>query len=189
MITSLLSTEPLMKCAIVFTGTYGSTEQYAQWISEKTGFPVFDIKSSALNLADFDSLIIGTPIYYYRPVIARWIQRNLTKLLTKRIILYTVSGAPGGSKLNGWLEESLPSEFLANAQHFALQGRMDLARLGLFHRMMIKIGSLRSSNGEASAEEWNGFDYMDRNSIAPIVEATQLLHSAGQDSPQDHLAA
>ncbi len=177
-----------MKCAIVFTGTYGSTKQYAQWLAEKTGFPVFDVRSSDFNLASFDALIIGTPVYYYKLVIAPWIRRNLTSLQSKKIILFTVSGAPGGSILDGWISESLPPEFIASMQHFALRGRMDLKRLSFFHRMMIKIGGLLNSDPDARKEEWEGFDYMDRDSIAPVVEAALALQSTEIDCAQDQIS-
>ncbi len=178
-----------MKCAIVFTGTYGSTAQYAEWIAEKTGLPVFDVRSADINLADYDSLLIGTPIYYYKPVIGPWIERNLSNLLQKKLILFTVSGAPAGPTLDEWISKSLPAEFTTRMQHFALRGRMDLKRLSFFHRMMLKIGSLLDSKSDSSVEEWEGFDHMDKGSIAPIIEAVHALQTTEEDWSEAQLSA
>ena len=38
--------ESIKSGAIFFSGMYGSTEQYAQWIGEATELPVFDIKDT-----------------------------------------------------------------------------------------------------------------------------------------------
>ena len=51
-----------MKGAIFFSSKYGSTEQYAHWIGEATGLPVFNVKDETADPGNYDFLILGSPI-------------------------------------------------------------------------------------------------------------------------------
>ena len=55
-----------MKGAIFFSTKYGSTAQYANWIGEATGLPVFNVKDADADLSTYDFLILGSPILYYK---------------------------------------------------------------------------------------------------------------------------
>lgn len=89
-----------MNGAIFFASKYGSTEQYANWISEATGLPVFNVKDANADPSKYDFLVLGCPIIYYKLLNRKWIKRNLANIENKPVILFTVSGAPGGSKLD-----------------------------------------------------------------------------------------
>jgi hypothetical protein len=41
-----------MKGAIFFSSKYGSTAQYANWIGEATGLPVFDVKDAKADASN-----------------------------------------------------------------------------------------------------------------------------------------
>jgi len=75
--------------------------------------------------------------------------------------MVTVSGAPPGPKLDAWLGDSLPVDFVANARHVALRGRQIPAELTWFDRAMLLIVAWRTPDPVASEEERKGFDYMD----------------------------
>ena len=47
-----------MNAAIFYSGTYGSTAQYANWIGDATGLPVFSIDLNA-DPAAYDVLVLG----------------------------------------------------------------------------------------------------------------------------------
>ena len=66
-----------MKGAIFFSGKYGSTEQYSYWISEATGLPVFDIKDPQADPSEYDFLILGSSISYFRLSNRKWVKENL----------------------------------------------------------------------------------------------------------------
>ncbi|WP_296381560.1 flavodoxin domain-containing protein [Winogradskyella sp.] len=168
-----------MKGAIFFASKYGSTEQYANWIGEASGLPVFDVKSTNPNLADYDFLVLGSPIIYYKLLNRKWIQANWVNIENKKTILFTVSGAPAGKKLNRWIAESkLPNKLVSSMEHFALRGRQIPKELTWYDRLMLIIGALKNPNPVASKEELNGFDYMDKSSIEPILKyILQLQHN------------
>lgn len=163
--------------AIFFTSRYGSTAQYAEWISEETGLPVFNVRKAKADPAAFDFLVLGCPVIYHRLPIARWVRKNLTVLDSRPILFLTVAGAPAGPKLDGWIARSLPEKLIARMTHFALRGRQNPAKLTRFDRMMLIIGGLANPDRQAAREELHGFDFMDRASIGPVVKRIRELQS------------
>jgi menaquinone-dependent protoporphyrinogen IX oxidase len=159
-----------MKGAIFFSSKYGSTAQYADWIAEATGLPVYDIKEGNADPTKYDFLILGSPVIYYKLTIHKWVKKNVTKLGNKPIIFYSVSGAPAGEKLNGWIADSLPKEFISRMYHVVLRGRQIPSELTWYDRIMMKIGAMANKDPQARKEELKGFDYMDKSGIEPIVD-------------------
>ena len=159
-----------MKGAIFFSTKYGSTKQYAYWISEATGLPAYNVNDTAADLSKYDFLILGSPIIYFKIHFRQWVKKNWSTMEHKPILFFTVSGAPGGDKLNGWIANSdLPKNFISKMKHVALQGRQNPKELTWFDWMMLRIGGMTNKDPQAKKDELEGFDYMDKSSIQPIV--------------------
>lgn len=162
-----------MKGAIFFSGKYGSTEQYAKWIGEATGLPVFDIKDTNADPSKYEFLILGSSILFFKLTIRKWATANLAKLKGRSKIMFSVSGAGAGAKLNRWVSASLPVELLTQMEHVALRGKLDHSKLSWWLRQVLWMGSLFNPDPEASKDERGGFDYMDKASIEPIIKMIQ----------------
>ena len=163
-----------MKGAIFFASKYGSTTQYSNWIAKATGLPVFDVNNAKIDLVNYDFFVLGSPIIYYKLLNRKWIRKNWKFIEHKPIILFTVSGAPAGKKLDGWIANSnLPENFISKVKHIALRGRQNPKELTLYDRIMLIIGAMKNPDPVARKEELYGFDYMDKSSIAPILELVQ----------------
>tara|TARA_E500000318_G_scaffold46428_1_gene43762 strand:- start:1330 stop:1845 length:516 start_codon:yes stop_codon:yes gene_type:complete len=159
-----------MNGAIFFSGKYGSTEQYANWIGEATGLPVFDIKDPNADPSKYDYLILGSSILFFKLSNRKWVSANLFKLKGRSKILFSVSGAGPSDKLNRWVANSLPPELFSQMEHVALRGRLDHSKVSWWVRLLLLIGSLINPDPKASKEERNGFDYVDKESIEPILK-------------------
>ena len=168
-----------MKGAIFFSSRYGSTAQYAGWIGERTGLPIFNVEDSKADPADFDFLVLGSPVIYHKLMFRRWVAKNLEAIMERPTILFSVSGAPAGAKLDGWIANSLPNELIDHMHHVVLLGRQNPRDLSWWDRVSLIIGGLMNSDPAAAKEELNGFDFMDQTSIEPIVERV-LQFSAGE---------
>jgi len=166
-----------MKGAIFFSGKYGSTKQYAEWIGDATGFPVFDIKDPQANPSQYDFLILGSSIVYYKLTIRKWARTNLDILKDKSKILFSVSGAGPSDKLNRWVAASFPTELMPQVKHIALRGRLDHSKLGWGLRQILWVASLLNRDPDSSKDERYGFDYMDKSSIDPIVQMVDQYKS------------
>ena len=170
-----------MKGAIFFSSKYGSTAQYARWIGEATGLPVFNVKDSDADPSKYDFLIIGAPIIYYKLLNRKWMLSNWVNIEDKPIIFFTVSGAPAGPKLEAWFKNSLPEFMISKMAHVALRGRQNPKELTLYDWVMLKIGGLKNKDPQARKEELYGFDYMDKSSIEPILKLVQQIQSRRDD--------
>lgn len=173
-----------MNGAIFYATKYGSTAEYADWIGQETGLPVFDVRKQAVDPGGFDFLILATPVIYYKLLITDWVRKNLTDLDGKPIVMVTVSGAPPGPKLDGWVGDSLPREFISKVTHVALRGWQRPAELSWYDRMMLIIAAWKNPDPVASREELHGFDYMDKGSIAPIVALAEEYKSRTPGGPR-----
>lgn len=167
-----------MKGAIFFSGRYGSTEQYSKWISEATGLPVFDIKDAHADPSKYDFLILGSSVLYFKLTNRKWVKENFAALKSRSKILFTVSGAGPGDKLNRWISNSLPAVLLSQMEHVALRGRLNHSKISWWIRLMLWMGALFNPDPEARKEERYGFDYMDKSSIEPIVRLVEQFQSS-----------
>ena len=177
-----------MEGAVLYATKYGSTAEYANWIGQATGLPVFDVRKEDVDPNEFEFLILATPVIYYKLLITDWVQRNLSKLDSKPIIMVTVSGAPPGPKLDTWVGDSLPREFIANATHVGLRGRQIPRDLSWYDRAMLIIAAWKNPDPVASEEELKGYDYMDKNSIAPVVALANEYKSRQSTAVQTETA-
>jgi hypothetical protein len=164
-----------MKGAIFFSSKYGSTTEYARWLSEAAHVPAFDLNEHGGDPSEYDFLILGSPVLYGKLMFHKWLMRNAAAIKSKPTILFSVSGAGPGPKLDAWLAGSLPPELLSHMQHVALRGRQNPKDLTRFDRMMLIIGGLKNRDRVAGREEMHGFDFMDKSSIEPIVEMIKLM--------------
>jgi len=162
-----------MRGAIFFSGKYGSTEQYAKWIGEATGLPVFNIKDTNADPSKYEFLILGSSILYFRLTIRKWAKANLAKLEGRSKIMFSVSGAGASAKLSRWVEASLPSRLLSQMEHVPLRGKLDRSKVSWWLRKILWVGSFFNPDPQARMEERGGFDYMDESSIEPIIK---LIH-------------
>lgn len=173
-----------MEGAIFFSGTYGSTAQYAQWIGEATDLPVFDVKDANAEPLNYDFLVLGSSVIIYKLTIRRWVDAKLADIGNKPIILFTVSGASAGPKLSAWIAASLPTKLLARVKHVALRGRQNPRELSWWHRLILIIGAWKNDDPEAAKQELEGFDFVDKSSIEPILSLVRQFQ-AKEIQPED----
>lgn len=164
-----------MKGAIFFSSKYGSTAQYANWISEATGLPVINMKDSKADPSKYDFLVLGSPVIYHKLYYDNWVKENWLSIEQKPIIFFTVSGAPSGPKLDAWIASSLPQSLIKRMKHVVLLGRQNPAELSWYDWLMLKIGGLMNKDPKARKEEMKGFDFMDKSSIKPVVALIKEL--------------
>ena len=166
-----------MKGVVLYRSRYGSTAEYANWIAEATSLPVYDLDETRTSLGEFDFLVLGSPVIYFKPIFHRWVKRNLDDILARPSIFFSVSGAGPGPKLDRWMADALPAEFMSHVTHVALFGRQDPKELNRFDRTMLIIAGLFNRDRKAAKDETHGFDLMDKNSIRPIVEKIHELQA------------
>ncbi|MCB0635906.1 MAG: hypothetical protein KDC54_04790 [Lewinella sp.] len=159
-----------MRLAICYTGKFGSTRQYATWLAEATGAPVFDLAKEEPDISAFDAFILGSSIIVMKPTIKDWLTAHWPALREKPILLFTVSGTePGHPNLEIWLRNHLPDIILDSIDYVPLRGRLNIRELPWLVRLSLWIASLLEPDPHGKQRMRHGFDFMDRDSLRPIL--------------------
>ena len=84
-----------MNTIVIYKSKYGSTKQYAKWISERLNCKMFDAKDVKVNdLLKYDTIIYGGGLYAEVIAGVTLITKNIEKLKDKKIIVYTTGITP-----------------------------------------------------------------------------------------------
>ena len=162
-----------MNALIIYKGKYGATRQYAEWLSEETGFPNiavdnFDVK----HLREFDTIIIGTSVYIGKLQIRKWLRRNWHELRDKKLYLFLVAGTPPDQKetLNGYIRSNVPKEILGRLSLTYLPGKLFLNELSGLDKFLIKIGSRAAEKKDSSQKIRVNYNNVKRENLKPLLE-------------------
>ncbi|HSR60778.1 MAG TPA: flavodoxin domain-containing protein [Robiginitalea sp.] len=160
-----------MEAAILYSGKYGSTRQYAQWLQELTGIAAFDIREPIPDLQETDFVVLGSSIILGAPTFKKWLSGNWEQFRKKPVLLFTVSGtAPDHPNLITWLNLHLSPEVLEHVKYVPLRGRLDLTQLPWWLRALLRAAASMTKDPDEAQRLREGFDYMDRDALEPIVE-------------------
>ena len=159
------------KGVILYHGKYGGTCQYAQWIAETTGLPLFDLRKDKPDLRNYDFFILGSAIYIGRFAIRHWLTANWKLLHDKPVLLFSVSGtAPDHPDLKTYFEQSFEPTIRQAVDWIPLRGRLDLQKLPWFLRLMLKWVGKHQEDEEARQRMTEGFDFVERKNIEAVID-------------------
>jgi menaquinone-dependent protoporphyrinogen IX oxidase len=166
-----------MKGIILYKTQYGSTEQYAQWLSEDTGLQALPLEETNIeNIKGCDFIIIGSHIKISHIKAADWIKMHWHWLKDKKLLLYSVSGSYADKKQQREiLEMSLPEDILSDFVYYPLPGKLDKSQLNFWDRIIVFLGSKAIPDGEAKERMAHGFDYVDHHHLDQLKKAVKRL--------------
>lgn len=160
-----------MNAAIFFSSKYGNTRQYAEWISETTGFPLFDIQKENPGPDDYDLLILGSPVLAGQLMIRKWARANWRKIQKKSIILFSVSGTETRSAdLQRHLEVSFPPEMVRQIDHVPLRGEFPTDGLNWWNRLIRRLSPAWQEKVAAEDRIKEHLDNSYRRSLGQLFE-------------------
>lgn len=165
-----------MKGLIIYFSAYGTTKQYAEWISEEIDAKTYNYKTvSDADLQEADYLIIGSFVLAHKLIISKWLTAKEPLLKGKKLFFYSVSGAvPGAKELESIFSSSISESLLAGAKTYQFGGRMRYQDLSGFHKLMMKIGTLIEKDPVAKADMKKDMkiakDHVNRDYIKPLVQ-------------------
>jgi menaquinone-dependent protoporphyrinogen IX oxidase len=159
-----------MSGIIVYRSSTGSTKQYADWIHEETGFPVYESRDKKIPWDGADTIVIGSPIIANKPMLAGWIAKNWDRMKDKRVALFTTSGAdPATDPVVDWIEKALSERVRSGVRVFPLAGRFDYAKLRGPHKAMIWIAANLFGNKDVRNQMKNPVDGVAREKLGELL--------------------
>lgn len=132
-----------MKTLIVYGSKYGFTKQVVERLETKLSFPVtvVDLNSERFpNIAEFEMIIIGSPIYMgkIQPEVRRFCDENLALLRAKNVGLFILGAFK--EKSQEQLKLAFPEELSEHAITTGYFGyELDYQKMKFFDKMITKL--------------------------------------------------
>lgn len=141
-----------MKGIIIYKGKYGATLQYADWLGDALGLPVFPAGDETLSaFAKADYVIMGSSIYIGKLQLREWMLNNQALLLDKKLFFFLVCGTPLNeqAKLEQFIEKNAPPLIRQRCSFYFLPGRLVFKKLSWTDRLLLRMGAwLGKKKGE-----------------------------------------
>jgi menaquinone-dependent protoporphyrinogen IX oxidase len=165
-----------MKAIVIYKGKYGSTAQYAEWIAEALYLPVLDIDQElADRLAEYDMLIIGSPVYFGKLILKNFLSKHKKQLLQKCVKLFVVCGSTGDQRAQDKIiKQNISADLAKYCEICFLPGRVDMARLSWVDRLMIKAAALVQRDRQKRFLMMRGYDAVKREHVNLLIKS--VLH-------------
>lgn len=167
-----------MRGIIIYKGKYGATWQYAQWIGEELGIPLFEAGSeNGIRMREADYIILGTSVYIGKLQISKWIEKNIGILKNKKIYLFLVAGTPPHEidKLSGYIRAGVPEELRLKVETFYLPGRLYIAGLSWKDRFMLKMGARLTKDPNEKKSMLTDYDHVRKDHLTPLFNGIKTM--------------
>lgn len=168
------------KTVVVYKSKYGATKKYAEWIASELKADVFEFSTIASDkLQEYSTIVFGGGVYAGSINGIKIISKNINELKDKNIVIFTcgMANPKNEAEIKG-IKENLNvvfAEMKNSVSFFHLRGSIDFGELSFGHKlimsMVIKI--LRKNDPEAFSGK--NIDFIDKTTIAPIVEYCKNL--------------
>jgi menaquinone-dependent protoporphyrinogen IX oxidase len=164
-----------MSGIIYYQTKYGSTEEYARWLSEDVGFELKDIKKGP-KIGPEKVVVIGSNLLMGKVTAAGWIKKNWDKIKDKQVVFFSVGGSKVGSKdREDIITRSLPKDMTERMRIFHLPGRIDHKKLNFLMSRIVKSVGKHEKDEEERRRALEGYDDVKREYLEPIVAYIKSL--------------
>ena len=172
-----------MEGVVIYRSKYGATAQYARWIGSALKLPVIKAEEFVSSeLSKYDFVILGSSVYVGKLFMKKWLKKNLSALLNKKLFLFVVSGTPPDEKekLDGYIAASLPREAINRTDIHFLPGRLEIKKLSWFDHFMIRMGATLSKYADAKDQMITGYDRVNQQNITDIIKSVTKFQQKDQ---------
>lgn len=172
-----------MKTVIVYKGKYGATRQYAWWAGEELGCPVLTADEvQEKDIAEADSVILGTSVYIGKLQITKWLKKYASLLRNKKLFLFLVAGTPPDQKekLDAYIRAGVPEEVRQQCEIFYLPGRLVMKKLSWFDRFMLNMGARLAKDPADKKNMLTEYDHVKKEHITGLLRSAEKLYMAAE---------
>ncbi|MCR5249856.1 MAG: flavodoxin domain-containing protein [Lachnospiraceae bacterium] len=171
-----------MKTLIIYTSQTGFTKKYAQWLAERMGGDLLDLKEAKKKKAEFyagyEAICYGGWAMAGSLVKAKWFLEKAVAWKDKRLAMFCVGGGPNDNPdVDAFLENALTEEQRKYIKMFYCQGGFNYEKMKTPSRIAMKmfVSAIRNKKDatekeKAMAEKMaSSYDISDIRYIEPIV--------------------
>jgi len=165
-----------MNAILIYASCYGTTRRYAEELSRRTGWPAVSFKELP-DLSGYDTVVHMGGLYAEKLMGLDKTVKALpegAKLIVVTVGLGDPSVPASAERLRKNLKKHLPAGL--EAEFFHLRGAMDMEKLTLRHKMMLKAffavmsRTAMGKDSDMGAAQRGPVDYVDFSALAPLAE-------------------
>lgn len=172
-----------MSGIILYKSKYGATKQYADWITERTGFSCIKTDDADMKkISDNDVVILGGGIYASGIAGLSFLKKNINKLKDKKIVVFCCGASPYEESAFAAIVQHNFKGDLAGIPCFYCRGTFDMSEMSFKDRALCKM--LRKAVAKKNPDEYEIWEkalmavgdnergnWIDKAYIEPIIEA------------------
>jgi menaquinone-dependent protoporphyrinogen IX oxidase len=164
-----------MTGTVYYLTKYGSTGDYARWLSEATGFELRDIRKGP-RIGPENVVVIGSFLMVGKVGAAGWIKKNWPDLKGRQVVFFSVGSSKIGTPdREDIITRSLPKDILDGMKVFHLPGRIDHSKLGWFTSRMFKSFAKYEKDENERKRAVEGYDDVKKELLEPVVAYIKSL--------------
>lgn len=169
--------------AVIYKSKYGSTKQYAEWISEELKADLFERSDIEIeNLSNYKTIIFGGGLYASGIIGFDIIKKNFENIRNKNIIVFTVGLADPKIEEHfiPIIDHNFTQEMKEIISIFHLRGGIDYSKLNFMHRSMmnmVKKAVDKKAEENRTQEDiemlktyGDKVNFIDKNTLKPIIQ-------------------
>ena len=171
-----------MKTLVVYTSQTGFTKKYADWLVEKTGADLFDVKDVQKKpdsfFADYGAIVYAGWVMAGKVVKSNWLFSKAPSWNDKRLAVIAVGGCPNEApEVEQALKTIVPDELKSKIPAFYCQGGFNYAKMNTASKMALKmfIGMLKGRKNQTEDQKRmvelisHDYDIADPKFLEPVV--------------------
>ena len=171
-----------MKTLVIYTSQTGFTKKYAEWIADKMGGDLLDLKEAQKKpgdyFDDYDAICYGGWAMAGNVVKAKWFLDKATAWKDKRLAVFCVGGSPNDNPdVEVFLKRALTDEQRQYIKAFYCQGGFNYEKMNAPSKLAMKmfVSALKKKKNQTEAEKTmvkmiaTSYDISDVKYIEPIV--------------------
>ncbi len=171
-----------MKTLVIYTSQTGFTKKYAEWIADKMGGDLLDLKEAQKKTSDYfddyDAICYGGWAMAGNVVKAKWFLSKAANWKDKRLAVFCVGGSPNDNPDGEvFLKRALTDEQRQYVKAFYCQGGFNYDKMNTASKLAMKmyVSALKKKKDMTEEEKTmvkmiaTSYDISDVKYIDPIV--------------------
>lgn len=169
-----------MKTIVIYNSQTGFTQQYAQWIAEKTQAECVELKDAKkIDLSEFDNIVFGGWAMAGSITKIKWFHKKSQGLQGKKLVAFCVGASPiENPDIDEFLRKTSAQEEFKNIKLFYCPGGLNYEKMSGASRTMMKmfVKMLNSNKNKTEKDLMQiemlskSYDISDKEYIEPIVD-------------------
>ena len=172
-----------MKTLIIYTSQTGFTKKYADWLAQKTGGDLLDLKDAQKKndafFEDYEAIVYGGWVMAASVVKVKWFLNRAASWKGKKLAIYCVGGSPNDNPdVEVMLKNMLDQEQREYIKAFYCQGGFNYERMNAPSRLAMKmfVSALKKKKDPTEEEKImtemvaKSYDISDEKYLEPLIE-------------------